>query len=237
MRLPPPISRHPPAIRSPLGCRLRPPTRSESRRQSTQAIRPRAACDRPRSFSLIMHSAVRAGGDGGDELAPHGWLAHVRSPPHPVARPVGARATAFPPHAFPAGRGRRRSPSPRRGEGARRADEGAPLQPRPRAQPSRKALYPHVGRRMTRHVPMMTMTLGRPAGPRRSGCASRRAEQRGPKWRAQPDRRKARRRARTAATTTGPGRMSGPAGPAGRHGLEVGDPVGSAPPGKRGRNE
>ena len=47
------------------------------------------------------------------------------SPPHPTPLPVGARASAFSlRHAFAAWRSRPPSPSPHRGEGARRADEG-----------------------------------------------------------------------------------------------------------------
>ncbi len=63
-----------------------------------------------------------------------------RSPPHPGPLPVGARATAW--HS---GRGLTAwprhppSPSPQRGEGARRADEGVPIR-LGRAQPNCKAL-------------------------------------------------------------------------------------------------
>ncbi len=48
------------------------------------------------------------------------------SPPHPTPLPVGARASASSlRHAFAAWRSRPPSPSPHRGEGARRADEGS----------------------------------------------------------------------------------------------------------------
>ena len=57
----------------------------------------------------------------------------------PLPDSVGARATARSVRAsHPRGRRRSPSPSPRRGEGARRADEGVPRRPR-RAQPNRSA--------------------------------------------------------------------------------------------------
>ncbi len=56
----------------------------------------------------------------------------------PLSRGRGERATAFPRRrAFPAGRRRPPSPSPRRGEGARRADEGVPRVRKPTVKRSK----------------------------------------------------------------------------------------------------
>ncbi len=105
--------------------------------------------------------------------ATHGWLSQVRSPPHPDPLLVGARATARRP-----GRGlmarRRRSPSlsPRRGEGARRADEGVPHQPWPHAQPDRAPLRRHATRTATRRIRYRRRTArrGPPGRSRSRGC-------------------------------------------------------------------
>ena len=70
----------------------------------------------------------------------HECVAHRRSPsPHPSPRGRGERATAFPRRrAFPAGQRRPPSPSPRRGEGARRADGGSPVVRKPTVQRSNR---------------------------------------------------------------------------------------------------
>ena len=80
---------------------------------------------------MTRRSSIASSWSGirGRARALHECVAHRRSPsPHPSPRGRGERATVFPHRrAFPAGQRRPPSPSPRRGEGARRADEGVPV--------------------------------------------------------------------------------------------------------------
>ena len=122
------------------------PVRPEPRGpRGVESVPPRRASEET-SGSLIW--LVASGSESGEwrargeegrlSRALHECVAHRRSPsPHPSPRGRGERATAFPHRrAFPAGQRRLPSPSPRRGEGARRADEGVPRA----AQANRKAL-------------------------------------------------------------------------------------------------
>ena len=102
----------------------------------------------------------------------HECVAHRRSPsPDPSPRDRGERATAFPRRrAFPAGQRRPPSPSPRRGEGARRADEGVPGVRKPtvkRSNRRRSVQSPHLpafpASGLSRLFPAMSVSSSRPS--------------------------------------------------------------------------